>query len=460
VNDKWAGITNKQLFLYALPAIPIIALGFPINFYVGPYFTTELGVSLTGWATVILLARIWDIITDPIAGVICDRVRTRWGRRRHWLVLAAPILMVSCVLLFMPNLFVDKVTILYALFAMCLLQVGQTIFGLNHQAWGAELSYEYHERSRIQGWRAIVGGVAPLIALSIPLFIELTSDAPELANGDKLFYIAIFVLVALPTFTMICVTNVKERPGRIQVDSNKKTDLLESWKLLLKNLIMVRLITIDIFAALPFSIASAITYFYVAYILKAPWAMAAILISAFVVNVLAMPVWIRLSRHFEKHRLLTFCYLMGALIQPLMLFLGPGDVIYYAIITGLNGAFILAPGFLLRSIVADVVDSDTIATGEERAGTFYALIELTQKFIPAIAVPLVFPYLAWMGFQPELGSNNTPEAINALKYAYVIFPPIPMLIAAYLLYTFPLGQKEQKENRKQIDSVYGSSPKA
>jgi len=448
-------LSRSQLLLYALPAIPLAALVFPVNFFVAPFFTGELGLSMNAWAFVILIARIWDIASDPLAGVICDRLPSRWGRRRHWLVIGAPMLMAACLLLFIPQLFVDRMTVAYALGVMCLLQLGQTVYGLNQQAWGAELSDDYFERSRIQGWRAAVGGLAPLVAFGIPMAVELAADDPQMANGEKLFYIALFVLVTLPVFTAVAVTQVRERPSRIAPGVAARLNFLESWRRLISNRIMLRLVVIDVFAALPFSIATAINFFYVAYVLEAPRAMSSVLVVVFLVSLASMPVWIRLSRRFEKHRLLTIAYLAGAVLSVQLAFLGPGDVLLYALITCAMAVFTSGPMFILRSIVADVVDSDTLDTGEERTGTFYALVEMTQKFVPAIAVPLVFPFLAWMGFQPELGLDNSPESIAAIKYVFVLFPPIPMVIAAYLLYTFPLGRAEQEDLRRRIDGIHG-----
>ena len=448
-------LSNPRLLLFCLPAIPAVALGFPVAFFLPAFFTGELGLSMTTWAFIVLVARVWDMVSDPIAGVVCDRLPSRWGRRRHWVVLAVPPLMLSCAMLFMPQLFVENMTAGYALAVMCLLQLGQTIFGLNQQAWSAELSDDYHERSRVMGWRATIGGVAPLIAFGIPAVVERTSANPEMANGEKLFYIGIFVLIALPICTTLAVSFVPERPRRIQHSANRM-ELIESWKILLRNKTMLRLIVIDVFAALPFSISIAINFFYVAYVLEAPQLMSTLLLFVFLSSLVSMPFWVRVSQHFEKHRLLTFTYVIGAMLSTLMIFLGPGDAVAFGVITCAMAIFTTGPSFVLRSIVADVVDSDTLATGEERTGTFFALIEMTQKFVPAIAVPLVFPFLQWMGFDPKLGLDNAPESIAALKYSFVIFPPIPMLIAAVLLYTFPLGRREQEALRQKIEAVHGT----
>lgn len=83
-------LTFWQLVAYSAPAAPIAALGLPIVVYLPPFYQS-LGLSLGVVGAIFMLGRFWDVITDPILGIVSDRVTTRWGRRRHWLVLSVPI---------------------------------------------------------------------------------------------------------------------------------------------------------------------------------------------------------------------------------------------------------------------------------------------------------------------------------------------------------------------------------
>jgi len=374
------------------------------------------------------------------------------------MVIGAPIVMAGIAALWMPRFFIQHVNFVYVLGALIVVQAGQTIQGLNGQAWGAELSEDYHERTRIQGWRTLFAALAPAVAFGIPLIVE--RSIPHATNGDKLFYLACVILVLLPLLTLLAVFTVPETPSRVRAKAKSdRLTVLKSWKLLLSNRTMLRLVVIDILAAIPFSISTAVNFFYTAYVLKAPAMQSTLLLLAFFVSFVSMPVWIRISRHFEKHKLLAFTSMMTALLTLLLFLWGPGDVLPFAITISLIGIFSSGPGFLLPSIVADVVDSDTLATGEQRTGTFYALTQMTAKFAPTVAVMFVFPYLQWAGFDPS-GHHNTPQSIMALKYAFVFFPPIPFLAVAWLLWTFPIGRKEQEEMRRQIRETHGSGGKS
>ena len=92
-------LARWQLFAFALPTIPLAVLLLPAAVLLPPFYTGELGLSLTTWALLILVARIWDIITDPFVGILSDRLPSRWGRRRHLLVMSAPLVMIGCAML-------------------------------------------------------------------------------------------------------------------------------------------------------------------------------------------------------------------------------------------------------------------------------------------------------------------------------------------------------------------------
>ena len=97
----------------------------PIAVYLPPFYGESMGLSLTTVGLIFTLARIWDVVTDPVMGAIIDRFDTRWGRRKHWIAIALPLLMVSVWMVFMPN--PDRVSPAYLGFWLLLLYVGYTM---------------------------------------------------------------------------------------------------------------------------------------------------------------------------------------------------------------------------------------------------------------------------------------------------------------------------------------------
>jgi len=121
-------ISNGRLAAFSAPAATLAALGLPIVIFLPPLYA-ELGLSLTAVGAVFSLTRLFDVASDPIFGVLGDRLNTRWGRRRPALLLAVPILMYGVYLVFFPSDTPDRTSLLIA---MVILYVGWTLYTLSH----------------------------------------------------------------------------------------------------------------------------------------------------------------------------------------------------------------------------------------------------------------------------------------------------------------------------------------
>ena len=154
----------------------------PVNLYVLPFYA-ELGIPLYAMSILIFCARISDAITDPLMGVITDRTNTRWGRRKPWIVIGTPLLMLSLYKLFLPP---DAPTMWYFGTWMVLLYVAYTIIALPYYAWGAEMSDDYEQRTHISGRREqfhFAGNVSfNLLPLLAALAIYLDNSSGDIAQ--------------------------------------------------------------------------------------------------------------------------------------------------------------------------------------------------------------------------------------------------------------------------------------
>ena len=143
-------IRASWLFAYSLPGLPIAAMGLPIAVYLPPFYAVEVGLGWFAVGAIFAAARFFDVVLDPIMGVLTDRTKTRWGRRRVWMVAAVPIMVIAAYLVFIPPAGVSS---MFVVAALVMLYVGWTMLTVTHLAWGGELTGDYHERSRITASR-------------------------------------------------------------------------------------------------------------------------------------------------------------------------------------------------------------------------------------------------------------------------------------------------------------------
>ncbi len=453
-------LSSGQLVAFGLPYIPYWAMLGPVGLFLAPFYTGQLGVTLTSWAMILGLSRIVDMATDPIVGMLCDRFPSRWGRRRHWLVISTPIVMLSCAMLFTPQYFTEKPAFWYVLLATILFNFATTLQNLNATAWGGELSTRYTERTRIMGWRSGVGAVARLTAFGIPAYMELLD--PTATTGDKLHALMWAAVILLPLTVLIAIVSVPEKPVEVLPHAERPTftplEILLTLKRMFTNKYLGWLLLVDVLQAGPTAVKAALFVFYVSYIMKAPGLSATLLLAVYAATVLSTPIWMFFAKGREKHRLLAIAVLLYGCSQATMLFWGPDQLFFFIVAIAVNGAMNAGPAFLMQSIMADIVDSDTVLSGKQQTGAFFAVLETTTKLAPALVVIAIFPMLQHFGFDPT-GKHNTADSLNAMRITFALAPTIPVLLAGVLLWNFPLGSKKHGELRAEIESARASRRK-
>ena len=425
--------------LFALPAMPIAAMGLPIVVYLPPFYAGEMGLGLATVGTIFMLTRFWDVITDPILGVVSDRWATRWGRRRPWLVASVPIVVGSVIMVFMPS---PPVTGAYLLWWMVVLYVGWTLLTLSHMSWGAELAPEYNERSRIQGYREVALILGMVLVLALPVVIERTAVADVAAA--RVAAMGWFVVILLPLTIALAVTFVPEHP----VPEAPHVPWREALAILVRNRPLRRILTVDLLGGVSGGIVTSLFLFLASDALRL--ANASVLILVYLLAGCAfIPLMLRLSFRFGKHRTLAGSSLFNAATAPLILLIPEGNLLAAVLCFVLLGVNMGAGPFLMRSMMADVADEDAVHSGSQRTGLFFALLTLTNKVGNAVAVGVAYAALDLIGFVP--GGTNTPAAIAGLEAVYVWPATILSVAAAWIVWAFPLDEARQRHNRRILD---------
>ena len=406
---------------------------FPLYLYVPALYSEELGLSLAAVGLVFSAIRFADAAWDPAIAILLDRTRTRFGRRRPWVLGATPVLLLALVWVYMPGRVVgDEATATYLFLGLAILYLGQTFYGLAHEAWGAELSTDYHERTRIQAFRDWIGTAGGVAILAIPIAYEVFVDAERMS--PRVEAVAWFGLIAIPLTVAANVVLVPER----DIAPPARTAFLPALRLLLSNSHLVRLAAIDTLYGLQVGISSGLMVFFVKYWIEVPAGTTAVVLISQLGTLAAIPVWARLSRRIGKHRAVGVAYAVHIVAHLLYPLIGPGDIALYwtlALAGGLGGA---SASFLLRSITVDIVDYDHWKSGEERTALFFAVLSTTTRIAPSLAIGAVFPLLAALGFDPAVAEPDA-EAIQVLRWTYIVVPIVSMTGAAALLYGFPPG---------------------
>lgn len=450
-------VGRVRIALYGAVNLPTSVVGLPIALYVPAFYSQNLGLSLAAVGTLLALSRLTDVVTDPAIGIASDRWRTRFGRRKPWMVGGAPLMMLSLWMLFVPDsptaiavwsaLGGTGVNNLYLFVWISALYLSFTLVDLPYRAWGAELSPDYDERSRVTGWREAFGYGGTMMSLIIPLAIAFGLAQPGAENA--LYGVALAVLVLMPLLTFPAIAFVPEPP--IRGSRTPHVTWRRGLRIVWRNGPFRRLVICLTFFATGISMTAAMSFFFVQRVMEEPFDRYAIFVLAYYISsTVAIPAWFAISKRIGKHRTVVIGIAWLSLWSSFIPLLGPEDFALFFVIMLLKGSAIGALVFLPTSMAADIVDLDTLRTREQRTGLYFSLWGMVNKGAAALGVFIATAGAAYMGFDPN-SEVNTGTAKMAVACLYSVIPAAIACIALPLLWNYPLTRDRQQRMRDHIE---------
>ncbi|MFA5120995.1 MFS transporter [Zavarzinia sp.] len=443
VDKSPAHLPAVQVWLYGLPALALTAVGVPLLLYLVPFYTEDKGLNPEVVGAVLFGVRLADAVFDPTFGSISDHVRTRWGRRRPWLLVGSILLMVSIWHAFMPP---QTVSWQYFLFWMVALYASWTMVIVPYVAWGAELTGNFDERTRIAGIREIFLLVGTVMAAGVPTILKAFGISGQSATMET---IGLFVVVGLPITIALVFWKVPE-PTLIAGQAHH--GWRESVAAIRKNGPFLRLITAFLLNATAQAMVATLFFFYVKFILQDPGHGPMLLLTYFLSGITAVPLWMRLAEHFGKHRTWAFSMISSAGVFLITPFLGAGDVWIFFAITVITGASLGCDQILASSMQADVVDIDSIRSGQQRAGLYFAIWNMVTKMAGGIAAGIALPLLGAFGFSAAAEPAANPRgAMIALVVLFAVVPPLLRLASVRIIWRYPITRERHARLRAMLE---------
>ena len=397
-------IQVTQLIAYGAGGIIPIALFNIAGILVGLMGNISLGLNAFWLGVILIIPRLWDAVSDPIIGHLSDNTRTRWGRRRPFLLIGGILVAVFFVAMWwipkgdMVRLWFPSEAgfqwfqLSYILFTLLLFYTACTIFEIPHGALGMEMTTDYHERTRLFSAKSFVGN---LFAMSTPWLFALASmeifKGPGGNEADGMRYVSLMIAGILIPLSFWWTYKLRE-PGFVRVAKQKKTPFWSDMKHTFsnKNFIMLTLTIFTLAMGFNFVnlLGSYIPIFYVfggdkvagAYLLGingTVWAVTGLL-AVFPLN------WI--SPKLGKRKTLVLAILLMALAQlSKIVCYNPSYPYLIVIPTILLSAGMLFFFTLGSSMVGDICDEDDLNTGTRTEGSFYSVFWWFIKMGTALA---------------------------------------------------------------------------
>jgi Na+/melibiose symporter-like transporter len=462
-------VSNGALHLYSLPNLALSIVHLPTAVYVTGFYSQNLGLSLGAIGLVILLSRITDVFTDPVVGILSDRWRTRWGRRKPWVVAGIPLMVVTVWLLFVPPQAVFEAGqtwgLAYLAAILILYYLSNTFIDLPYKAWGADLSTNYRERSLVTGYRESYGFVGLILVLAIPVVMTMYG-ATKLA--DWVYAIAVAVAISLPLLFLPALMRV----GEPAVEAKPRPEI--TWArglcIIWRNGPFMRLAYVALLLITTTSMTAALSLLFVTHAMGQPKFFPVFVMFYYLASIAGIPVWLAISKRLGKHKATAMAIFWLSLWSAPIPFVGADQFWLFFALMMLKGSAVGALYFIPASMAADVIDIDTLRTGEQRTGLYFSIWGMVLKGAAGIGTALATLGAGYFGFDPTCASpalpkdgatcTNTADAIFALANFYSIIPAIVALAAVPLLWRYPVTEERQKRLRAQIARRNGNPPAA
>lgn len=460
-GEAGARLPLSTVLLYALPALGTSMPNMLIALYYFMFATDVLLVSPGVLGVLLMLSRAWDAVSDPIAGYLSDRTRTRMGRRRPWMLAGALGLAVANVVLWAPPASLSGVALaVWVGFSLVLFSTASTALHVPYGALGVELCQDHHDRTRLFAYRTSIAGLGGLLALAAFGLLREAETPDQSWLGLDSRAVALGAAIAIAAFcTVTCIALVARVRERTEYQGRGPRGVSMSYGDVARNPHARRLFfvfTVQTFGMASLSMLAAYLF---KYIFVVPTRYQMIMIAAFMLPMAcSIPLWVRLSRRLGKKRIWTFTLWVLAAAYALMYFgMQPWDYesdpvalsisLGFAALLGSMSAcgYVVAP-----SVQADVIDYDEWATNERKEGAYLSAWSFLQKTAAALAALLLGLVLEVVGYDP--GGQQTETTRTAIVALVTFVPAAGYLASALVFRGFTLDEVEHARIRAELDA--------
>jgi GPH family glycoside/pentoside/hexuronide:cation symporter len=428
------------LLAYSSLALPLALAEIPIIVYLPAFYAKELHLSASLVGLVFLSARLWDGASDLLIGWFSDRSRSRWGRRKPWVIVATPLLTGSLWYLCNPP---QGAGLLYLGVWAILFYPAWTAMKIPYISWGAELATDYVERSRVTTFRETFTMLGNLLFAAAPLMF-LAADAPL---HQVLFLMAFTVLCTVPLATLILSAFVRD-PVPVQ---HTHTRLLGGLTALANDRVLIRFVIATLLIWTSEGVINSLAVFSFGVGLQLPNKLFLVILILYIATLSAVPLTLRLARHWEKPTLLAVGMAVYTAATTVLIWSPSGNFPITAGVWIIAGIGYAAITVLPTSVLADIVDHGEVAMGERRSGAYTAIYYLVVKIGLALGVGVSFGLLQLVHFDPGAAHHDATDVRNIRLLGFGL--PSLLYAGALLLYLkHPITKRVQQRLRNEIDS--------
>lgn len=417
-----------------------------ISFLLLNYLTDTVGISAGLAGTIVLIGKLWDAVSDPLVGYMSDKTKSRWGRRRPYILFGSIPLFLSMVFIFTNPRLTDQTHLfIWGVTAFCLLCTAYTVVNIPYNSLTPELTQDFHERTSLNGYRFSFAVIGTLLGAgaALPLINSFSNKSIGYSVTGSIFGL-IMMITAATTFFLVREPQTKQH--------KIPAGFFKTYLKVFRNKPFVLILITYTLHLSALTIASGIAIYYFKYIHHNESATTLAMLALLVTAMLFIPVSVKLSKKIGKKLVYALGMMIFSIGLLILSFLGHKFGVNFSllmmVITGIGMGFIYA---LPWAIVPDSLEYDYLLTGERTEGAFYGIWSFGTKIGQAAALGIMGGILSLTGYIPDVAQTD----LAALGIR-ILLGPIPTLIfilAIIILYYYPINEKRYLEIIQEIIEI-------
>jgi GPH family glycoside/pentoside/hexuronide:cation symporter len=424
-----------------------MAASLPISIWFGKFGTDTLLIPAAAIGSIVMIARIWDGISDPLAGTLSDRTKTRFGRRRSWMLAAVLPMMVTLAALWSPPVGLEGLRLILWMGAFYVLwETASTALVVPYAALGNELTESYHERTRIFGWRHVISVFGYATALGFVYLMRTAGDRSPAEGREMAATVGLVGGLLIAAGILWAVRELPEpaaHQGRGGVSSRRALGDV------FRNPHARVLLAVYGVEAFGMGSLSFLAPYVLDDVVGEDGYLELVLLAWVLPQFVFTPLWIQLSRRFGKKQL----WLAGMVLY-VFAFSGNAFVMEGGVPLLFGIVFLLGVGGGIGNVVApaiqaDVIDWDELQTGERKEGAYTAVWNLIRKWGWGVAAGVGGLALGWSGYDGA-AESQTETVRWTIVVLVSLVPGGANVIGALLMRRFALNQAEHADVLRRI----------
>lgn len=431
------------------------------------FLTDVVGLEARLASLAALVGILWDAINDPLVGMISDRVRTRWGRRRPFLLIFAIPYGLSFMLLWWAPPWQSQFALAATVtLAFIIADTLETLVSVPFAALTPELTPDYDERTALTGFRMFFNLLVSLVtAVAAPMIVDAALKAGLTQQQGYLIVAAIFGGSAALPFLLIFAV-VRERyategktPEVIPFMQTARTAWSNIPFRFATAIYMLNWITFDLVAlVLPFfllywvaqgNLLASTTLFGVSLPLESA-VFALLLITA----ILSLPLWLFVSHKLSKRSAYIIGMVFWAGVQLAIFSVQPGQVNLVLAMSVLAGLSVSSAHLLPDAMFPDVIEWDELRTRRRQEGIYYGIKNFLRKATGAVAIFIALQVLGWFDYQsPPEGVTTFSQSPLTLTAMRILIGPagaVLLFSAVAMAWFYPLTRERHARVRRLL----------